>query len=70
MTIINYLEGERGRGREREGEGEGEREREREREAKRSWRRLQLNFISRLFLFMEAGITQFFATYSHEEHSV
>ena len=52
----------------REGEGEGERERERE--AKRSWRRLQLNFISRLFLFMEAGITQSFATYSHEEHSV
>ena len=60
----------------RERGGEGEREREREggrvggREAKRSWRRLQLNFISRLFLFMEAGITQSFATYSHEEHSV
>ena len=60
------------RGREREGEGErgGGRGREREREAKRSWIRLQLNFISRLFLFMEAGITQSFATYSHEEHSV
>ena len=64
------------RGREGEGEGERgggggrERGRERERKAKRSWRRLQLNFISRLFLFMEAGITQSFATYSHEEHSV
>ena len=55
----------------REGEGrERERGRKREGEAKRSWRRLQLNFISRLFLFMEAGITQSFATYSHEEHSV
>ena len=56
----------------REGEGEGERGggREREREAKRSWRRLQFNFISRLFLFIKAGITQSFATYSHEEHSV
>ena len=56
------------RGGEREREREGERERGRE--AKRSGRRLQLNFISRSFLFMEAGITQSFAAYSHEEHSV
>ena len=59
---------ERGGGRERGGRREGGRERGRE--AKRSGRRLQLNFISRLFLFMEARITQSFASYSHEEHSV
>ena len=66
------LRGREGEGERERGEGEGERGggRGREREAKRSWRRLQLNFISRLFLFMEAGITQSFATYSHEEHSV